>query len=203
MRLLFLVAWFAVGCSSFSLPTNVAFSDGVRHRMNRSTFLKIVVVVLPTSMLLPSVAEAKEVIPVTPTYREAIEMLQSQRLACDDIQYVISRGSLDEAGFKVQQLNAQLTAAGKVVLNTYQARSSASTSDPVSVVRFLKCQEKFTLLLELCTECSERIGKALRGKVALTAAQIQILDSLRDTVHAYDDFLLEIARMDAITKRAN
>mmetsp|Transcript_16850 Transcript_16850/g.23420 ORF Transcript_16850/g.23420 Transcript_16850/m.23420 type:complete len:240 (+) Transcript_16850:123-842(+) len=142
---------------------------------------------------IPSASSAQSsIFPVMITYKEAIDILTSQRLACDDIVTVIQRGDLGEAAFKVQQLNSQVSVAGKVVLERLQSQSQNNNLDDssISLVRLLKCQESFALLEESMSGCSVQLTKALKGKLGTAApAQMKLLVTMRNVMSAYDDFV--------------
>lgn len=128
------------------------------------------------------------------TYADAIEVLNAQRLACDNIRDVVSGGNLPEAGFKIKQLNAQAESAGEVALSSLQRRSAGES---ISVVRYLKSREKFGVLVELCEECRMLLEKALKGSLGSTAAaQIKLLEVIDDTMSAFDDFLAELSSLE-------
>ena len=62
--------------------------------------------------LLPTNANAIEFVHASPyfsgTYSDAMDILHAQRIApCDNIEDVITRGDLNEAGFKLMQVSAQ------------------------------------------------------------------------------------------------
>jgi len=123
-------------------------------------------------------------------FSDAMEILISQRIACDNIISVIADGNLEEAGFKAMRLNSQVSGAGRMIMLTIQKESK----DSIGIVRYLKCQQKFATLLELCNEDTAQIQKALRGEMgALAVAQIQLMTVLNDTILSFDDFLRELS----------
>ena len=98
----------------------------------------------------PTPTNAIEFVPASPffsgTYQDAVEIMYTQRIAVDNIANVIQDGNIDEAGFKVMQLNAQTKAAGKIILDSYQQQISGK-GDNIILLRFLSCQKKFAILL--------------------------------------------------------
>ena len=142
---------------------------------------------------------AIEFVPASPyfsgTYNDAIEIMYAQRLAVDNIvNVIINDGNFEEAGFKIMQLNAQTRTAGKIILDTFQ-ENMAKGGDSVLLLRYLSCQKKFALLIDLCDECGDALYTAIKkGKsdIAATASVIKTLNVLQDTKGAYDDFLAEL-----------
>jgi len=150
--------------------------------LTRSSFLLTCTIPIP--------AKAIEFVPPSPTfngtYKDALEILYTQRIALDNIREVISSGKLDEAGFKLMQLSAQTRVAGKIVLDTLQE----SISNNGAMLRYLSCQKKFAILVDLCDECGIVVQNALKGKLgAVAPAQIKIGVVVEDAILAYDDFL--------------
>lgn len=191
MRLLLLMS-ITLSVSAFSFIK--ATSDDSQY-ITRATFFRSAFCQCSALLLnwkaQPAALAAEMFVPSTAmSYKEAVEILQTQRIACYDIQEVVSSGRLDEAGFKVLQLNAQVTAAGKVVLNTLQL---SKKNEGIQLLRIMKTQEKLSRLLELFGECDTLVGEALRGKMASAPAQIKILSTIRETSNAFDEFLRELS----------
>ena len=143
----------------------------------------------------PTPTNAIEFVPASPfysgTYQDAVEIMYTQRIAVDNIANVIQDGNIDEAGFKVMQLNAQTKAAGKIILDSYQQHISGK-GDNIILLRFLSCQKKFAILLDLCDECSDALQNTLKGKLGATAAaQIKSSKVVDEIKSAYDDFLMD------------
>mmetsp|Transcript_16728 Transcript_16728/g.26058 ORF Transcript_16728/g.26058 Transcript_16728/m.26058 type:complete len:236 (-) Transcript_16728:414-1121(-) len=182
-------------------------------KMDRSSFLDkatslIIGATIPSSTTiavatvssLPNPANAIEFVPASPffsgTYQDAVEIMYAQRIAVDNIANVIQDGNMEEAGFKVMQLNAQTRAAGKIILDSYQQQLSRK-DDNLMLLRFLSCQKKFAVLLDSCDECGEALQKTLKGKLGATAAaQIKSSKIVDETKSAYDDFLLDVKTME-------
>ena len=177
-------------------------------KMDRSSFLDkatslIIGATIPSTTIavaivssLPNPANAIEFVPASPffsgTYQDAVEIMYAQRIAVDNIANVIQDGNMEEAGFKVMQLNAQTRAAGKIILDSYQQQLSRK-DDNLMLLRFLSCQKKFAVLLDSCDECGEALQKTLKGKLGATAAaQIKSSKIVDETKSAYDDFLLDV-----------
>jgi len=195
--------------------------------MSRSSFLEQVTsyiigatITTTTSVLLPNISNAIEFVPASPnflgTYQDAVEIMYAQRLAVDNIGTVLNDGNVDEAGFKVMQLNAQTRMAGKIILDTFQENLGRSVSkggggsrsggrigtngsdDSIMLLRFLSCQKKFATLLDLCDDCGVSLQNVLKVKgngggsvVGAKAAvqKIKVLSVVEETKSAYDDFL--------------
>lgn len=140
-----------------------------------------------------------EFVPASPyfsgTYNDAMDIMYAQRLAVDNIINVINAGNLEEAGFKIMQLNAQTRTAGKIILVTLQ-ENMTKDSDSILLLRYLTCQKKFGILVDLCDECGDALSIAIKkGKsdtTATTASVIKTLNVVEDTKSAYDDFLAEL-----------
>jgi hypothetical protein len=143
----------------------------------------------------------------------AIEILETQRLAADDIGAVVSAGRLEEAGIKVLNLIPKVTTAGRVVLSNIQKQqqqqrvsaeattttsSSTSTSsdDVVKGLQYQKVEEQYNVMVALWSDCDIVIGQGLRGEMGVSAvAQIQILTSVKDSTIALDDFITSSKRI--------
>ena len=124
-----------------------------------------------------------------------MDILNAQRIAVDNIYDVVNDGILDEAGFKVMQLNAQTQTAGKIVLDTLQERMSRK--DGLALLWYLSCQKKFVNLLDKCEECDMALQSAMKGKYGVTAAaQVKILGAVEETKSAFDDFLSDLKLAD-------
>ena len=104
--------------------------------MDRSSFLDkatglIIGTIIPGTTIaattissLPNPTNAIEFVPASPffsgTYQDAVEIMYAQRIAVDNIANVIQDGNnIEEAWFKVMQLNAQTKTAGKIILDSY------------------------------------------------------------------------------------
>ena len=180
-----------------------AAAPPTNEEMGRSSFLKSAITKPFVALTViavgkPSMTKAIEFVPASPSfsgsYQDAVEILYTQRLAIDNIGAVISDGKLDEAGFKVMQLSAQTRTAGKIILDTLQQKISGSES--ITLLRYLSCQKKFAVLLDLCDECGTCLQDALKGKLGATAAaQIKSMAVVDNTKIAYDDFLTEVTQI--------
>ena len=183
--------------------------QGFSHRtnqstltMNRSHFIEHVIIggITATIATHPTSSNAIEFVPSSPsfsyTYKDAVEIIQTQRLAVDNISTVIKEGNIEEAGFKVMQLNAQTRTAGKIILDTFQEdmstpkNSSIGSESSITLLRFLSVQKKFIILIDLCDECEDTLQMALKGKSGATAAvQLKALKVVDNIKYSYDDFL--------------
>jgi hypothetical protein len=130
------------------------------------------------------------------SYAQAWDILQTQRLAADDIQQVVSAGRLEEAGIKVLNLVPKVTSSGRVVMNTIeneltkQQQQDGGSGGVIREMRINRLQEQFSMVVALWGELDVTIGQGLRGDMGVSAvAQLQILSSLRDAIAALDDFL--------------
>lgn len=181
-------------------------------KMDRSSFLEkstslFIGITIPSTTVaaatiasLPNPTNAIEFVPASPsfsgTYQDALEIMYTQRIAVDNIANVIQDGNMEEAGFKVMQLNAQTRAAGKIILDSYQQQLSGK-NDNLMLLRFLSCQKKFAVLLDSFDECGEALQNTLKGKLGATAAaQIKSSKIVDETKSAYDDFLLDVKTME-------
>ena len=176
-----------------------------KSTMNRSHFIEHVImsgIITTTISTHPTPNYAIEFVPPSPsfsyTYKDAVEIIQTQRLAVDNILNVIEEGNIDEAGFKVMQLSAQTRTAGKIILDTFQenissSKSSSGGDSSITLLRFLSLQKKFTILIDLCDECEDTLQTALKGKSGVTAAvQLKALKVVDDIKSSYDEFLHEL-----------
>jgi len=169
--------------------------------MDRLSFSRIICGTLGILIIgsgSPEPSNAIEFVPASPafqgTYQDAKEILIAQRIAVNNISDVIANGNMEEAGFKIMQLSAQTSAAGKLVLDHFQENTSG---DSINMLRFLSCQKKFATLLEYCDGCGLTLQGALKGKLGVTAvAQIKLASIVEETKNAYDDFLGEIRRIE-------
>lgn len=174
-------------------------SSSSNYGMDRSHFLKHAASIIAMTSVMsiqPPPSNAIEFVPASPyfsgTYQDAVEIMHVQRIAVDNIANVINDGNLDEAGFKVMQLSAQTRVAGKIILDTFQ--ESISGNDSVILLRFLSCQKKFAVLLDLFDECESSLQFALKAKSGgvRAAAQIKSLGVVEEIKSAYDDFLQDL-----------
>lgn len=190
----------------------------VKNSVFFSTILSSWCVTTTTTTIQPNnnhnYASAIEFIPASPnfkySYQDGLEILATQRVACDNILAVISDGNLNEAAFKIMQLNAQVLVGGKIVLDSIQNDHSGEpkringrtndTTDAVNTLKLLKCQEKFATLIDVSNESEILVSKALKGKLgATTPAQLKLLSKMKDVRDAFDDFILEFIEDSANT----
>lgn len=129
------------------------------------------------------------------SFSSAIESLEAQRKAADDIQTVVSAGRLEEAGIKVLNLMPKVTTSGKLVVQTISDRLDVNKST-IDEIRLTKLEDQYNMVIGLWGECDVTIGQGLRGEMGVSAvAQLQILSSLRDATAALDDFLATVASL--------
>ena len=142
--------------------------------------------------------DLKYVPPIKPPASVSVaqEMLETQRLAADDIKQVVSEGRLEEAGIKVLNLLPKLTSSGKLIVDSMEVTLIGNPSTAIDEIKFSRLKDQLNMALGLWGECDVMIGQGLRGEMgSLTFAQIQILSSLRDATAALDDFLASIASL--------
>lgn len=157
-------------------------------RMNRLSFIGYC-----TSFTINIACSNAVSFPNSSYYEDAIETLNTQRLAVNNIADIVSKdGKIEEAGFKVIQLSSQVTSAGKIVLSSYQESISKSDEDSIRLLRFLSCQKKFSILIDLCDECLASLQNIMRNKTNGAAGQIRTLAILEDIKLAFDDFLMDV-----------
>lgn len=129
----------------------------------------------------------------------ATQILESQRLAANDIQQVVSEGRLEEAGIKVLNLLPKLTTSGKVIVDSMERDligTSPSTTTTIDELKFTRLKDQLNMAMGLWGQCDVEIGQGLRGEMgSVTVAQIQLLSSLRDATAALDDFMASVASL--------
>ena len=120
----------------------------------------------------------------------AKEVLQTQRVAAEDIQAVILAGKLEEAGIKVLNLIPKVTGAGMTIQEQVQRQYPVSDSGN-NQMRVLKYQQSFQEMVALWSGVDVEIGQAIRGQLGVSAvAQLAILRSLKEAIAAFDDFMI-------------
>lgn len=126
---------------------------------------------------------------------QAWEILETQRLAAEDIQQVVQAGKLEEAGIKVLNLVPKMTSSGRVVLEDSLERIAiAQPSSVVGEMTMNRLQTQWDMVVGLWGEADVMIGQGLRGEMGVSAAaQIQILRQLKDATAALDDFIASAA----------
>lgn len=125
---------------------------------------------------------------------DAVGLLQSQRLAADDIRSVVAAGRLEEAGLKVLNLVPKVTAAGRVVVD-HVAETSTLTGGAKDV-QLLQLQSTLDETLNSFGQVDVSIGQGLRGDLGVvTVAQLTVLGDLKDAMIAFDNFLQQIPKL--------
>lgn len=163
--------------------------------MGRPSFLRKALI---SVMTIPVSAKAIEFVPSSPfftgTYQDAVDIMYTQRVALDNIASVINDGNMEEANFKLMQLAAQTRVGGTIILDTIQEQiSNKSGSDSLILLRYLACQKKLAVLLDLSDECGTSLQSAMKGRLGATAAaQVKTLSIVNDVKGAYDDFLMDV-----------
>mmetsp|Transcript_25230 Transcript_25230/g.54345 ORF Transcript_25230/g.54345 Transcript_25230/m.54345 type:complete len:236 (+) Transcript_25230:108-815(+) len=196
---MFLLALFLVDYAHGFSPAGMDRSRFLEHAVSRIIGNTIAVSSITASIMVssPSNAIAIDFVPASPyfsgTYQDAVEIMYAQRVAVDNIADVMKDGNTEEAGFKVMQLSAQTRMAGKIILDTFQEGMAGNNGDSVLLLRFLSCQRKFAMLLDLCDDCDDSLQIALRRKSGSgAAAEIKSLSIVEETKSAYDDFLADL-----------
>ena len=135
----------------------------------------------------------------------ALEILQTQRLAADDIKAVVSAGRIEEAGIKTLNLIPKVTSSGRYLLSVLESRMGENQGGGTAVVEDLKItmlQNQLNMVVGLWGDCDVVIGQGLRGEMGVSAvAQITILNSLREASSALDDFLVTVSTLLENTKQ--
>ena len=122
---------------------------------------------------------------------DAVQQLQAQRTAAEDIRSVVAAGRLEEAGIKVLNLLPRVTAAGRVVVD-HVAQTSPLTGGAKDV-QLLQLQSRLEETLNTFGQVDVSIGQGLRGELGVvTVAQLTVLGDLKDAMIAFDDFLQQI-----------
>ena len=125
------------------------------------------------------------------SYMEALEILQAQRKAADDISNVVAAGRLEEAGIKLLNLIPKVTVAGQVILDSIM--SLVVANDSISQLRQSQLEAKYSQLIAVLGQCDISMGQGLRGQLGVSAvAQLNIMSELKEAINVYDDFLAAI-----------
>lgn len=202
--LLCLWALILIDCADGFSPPGMNRSRFLEHAMRGIIGNTIAASSIASIIASPTNANAIDFVPASPsfsgTYQDGIEIMYAQRLAVDDIANVIADGNMDEAGFKVMQLSAQTRMAGKIILDTFQENIPAG--DSILLLRFLSCQRKLAMLLDLCDDCDISLQSPRRGKAgATTSEEIKSLSTVEETKSAYDDFLADLKTFEMAIRR--
>lgn len=122
--------------------------------------------------------------------KTAIELLDTQQLAAEDIKQVVLSGKLEEAGIKVLRLLPVIQSSGKYLVDKIEYGLLTPNSGTIVDLKISKLKADLDMALGTWGECDIVIGQGLRGQLGVSAvAQLQILGSLKDAIVAYDDFL--------------
>jgi hypothetical protein len=124
------------------------------------------------------------------TNKDALDTLQAQRKAADDIQTVVLAGRLEEAGIKVLKLIPKVTLAGQRIVD------SLSTDTVVAGLR----QQQYLTLFQTADVAWKNvdvtIGQGLRGQLGVSAvAQLLIVSEIKEATAALDDFLYAVQKL--------
>lgn len=125
--------------------------------------------------------------------KRALELLDTQALAAEDIQQVVLSGRLEEAGIKVLSLLPVIQSSGKFLVNKIEFGLLTPNSTTIDDLKISKLKANLDVALGMWGECDIVIGQGLRGQLGVTTvAQLQILSSIKDAIVAYDDFLVNV-----------
>lgn len=117
------------------------------------------------------------------SYQGALGVLSKQRLAANDITEAVTAGRLEEAGVKVLKVLPKLTLAGRVIVSSFNGEGV------VEGLRRSKIERQLQELEALWGQLDVSIGQGLRGQLGVSAAaQIRILDELKECAIALEDF---------------
>lgn len=122
----------------------------------------------------------------------AWEIMETQRLAVNDIQQVVQEGRLEEAGIKVLNLVPKVTQSGRVIIDDCFQRilQSIATTSVVKEMTMNRLESQWEMVLGLWGETDVMIGQALKGDMGVSAvAQIYLLKQIKDSTAAMDDFI--------------
>ena len=112
---------------------------------------------------------------------DAVQILQAQRTAADDIRSVVAAGRLEEAGIKMLNLLPKVTAAGRVVVD-HVAQTSPLVGGAKDV-QLMQLQSRLDETLVSFGQVDVSIGQGLRGELGVvTVAQLTILSDLKDAI---------------------
>lgn len=121
---------------------------------------------------------------------EALELLETQRLAAKDIMEVVQAGRLEEAGIKLLNSIPKVVLSARRIVEDAKERIPETHGD-VRTLRELQLDESFQILEASWKSADVTIGQGLRGDLGVSAvAQIRILSDLRDAITSLDDFLV-------------
>lgn len=122
---------------------------------------------------------------------QAKEILETQRAAADDIQNVVMAGKLEEAGIKVLNLIPKVTAAGQIIQEQVQEKYPMDASG-ANQMRVMKFNQQRQELITAWSQIDVEIGQALRGQTGITLAQIDLLNSIKEGISIFDEFLVAV-----------
>jgi len=125
------------------------------------------------------------------TYKDArleMDSLQEKTIELDD---VILKGRLEEAGIELLRLIPRVTLAGRFLIEVYATEETGTMIQPINEytrMRSLRIEEALTDLLAILNTCDVMLGQALRNELgSTTSAQIQILAELRDAKSSWNE----------------
>ena len=122
---------------------------------------------------------------------EALDLLETQRLAANDIMSVVQAGRLEEAGIKLLNSIPKVVLSAKCILEEAKEQLRVPDSQgEVRALRELQLDESFQVLEASWKSADVTIGQGLRGDLGVSAvAQIRIISDLRDAIASLDDFM--------------
>ncbi len=122
-------------------------------------------------------------IPVPNTYKEAKEEILALKENVNGLTAVVSKGDLTSAGVEILRIVPRITVAGRVVI------SSLGKNEQLSMKAFRSDVAHNELLASLGA-VDVMIGQSIAGQLgSITAAQIQILEELRNANEHYDELV--------------
>jgi hypothetical protein len=138
----------------------------------------------PDIRFVPPVATPKST-------KEALQWLQTQRLAADDIAQVVTSGRLEEAGIKVLNLLPKVTVASRALVEAKAGGiAKQGESETIRELRRQKLQSLNEQVYVLWNSVDIAIGQGIRGEMgAPVVAQLMVLDVLKDAIRSLDDLL--------------
>jgi predicted membrane chloride channel (bestrophin family) len=92
----------------------------------------------------------------------ALQILETQQLAAQDIKQVVLAGRLEEAGIKILNHMPKITSAGWCILQELIARTSSSST--VDELKISMLERQLNKMVALFGECDVEIGQGYRVK---------------------------------------
>lgn len=126
-----------------------------------------------------------EPLSVPKSYQDALRVLSKQRLIANEISEAVAAGRLEEAGVKVLSMLPKLTMASRFIVSSFNNGGGTA----VDGLRRSKLEGQLQELEGLWGQLDVSIGQGIRGQLGVSAAaQIRILDELKECTVALDEF---------------